>query len=136
MENTHHPSACCTWRYGRVGALLLAVFSLSLSAHAGCMDPPEPYVDWSGCNKSGMNLAGANLRRANLEHTNLKDANLAGADMRGAYMWSTYLWGANLRKANLRDAETQGAYLKESYLTGAIWKDGRVCGPDSVDGCY
>jgi hypothetical protein len=105
------------------------------SASAGCNDPPEPYVDWSGCDKRGLDLKGANLRRANLEHTNLMGADLSGANLSGAYMWSTYFWGANLRGANFRDAETRGAYLKESDLTGAIWADGRVCAPASVDVC-
>lgn len=105
-------------------------------ATAGCNDPPEPYVDWGGCNKEGTDLAGAKLFHANLEHTNLKDANLTGADLRGAYMWSTYLWGANLSNANLMEAETQGAYLKESIIEGAVWQDGRVCAQGSVDGCY
>ncbi|MEW6677100.1 MAG: pentapeptide repeat-containing protein [Pseudomonadota bacterium] len=110
--------------------------SMPVPALAGCNDPPEPYVDWSGCDKRGMDLKSANLRRANLEHTNLMGADLSGADLSGAYMWSTYFWGANLRGTNFRDAETRGAYLKESYLAGAIWQDGRICGPASVDSCH
>lgn len=113
-----------------------AMLHMADPARAGCYDPPEPFVDWSGCNKQGAELAGANLLRANLEHANLQDADLSGANMRGAYMWSTYLWGANLSNTNLMEAETQGAYLKESVLDGAVWQDGRVCGKGSIDSCY
>jgi len=119
-----------------IPSLNAAVLGISCCAHAGCYDPPEPYVDWSGCDKRGMVLAGANLRRANLEHTNFQDADLSGADMRGAYMWSTYLWGANLRAANLQGANTRGAYFKESFLDSTIWEDGRVCAQGSVDACH
>ena len=123
-------------RHPFLASLGMSLCVVTLDGRAGCYDPPEPYVDWSGCDKRGMQLAGANLRQANLEHTNLQDADLSGADLRGAYMWSTYLWGANLTGANLTRAETQGAYLKECQLGNAVWKDGRVCAPGSVDGCY
>lgn len=112
------------------------IMAMAGYTHAGCYDPPEPFVDWSGCDKRGAALAGIDLHNANLEHTNLQDADLSGANLRGAYMYSTYLWGANLRGANLQGASTLGAYLRESQLDKAVWADGRICGPGSTGGCY
>ena len=60
-------------------ALALSLVLWPAAAEAACSDPPAPYVDWIGCDKSGADLSNANLRNADLTGANLTGANLSGA---------------------------------------------------------
>jgi uncharacterized protein YjbI with pentapeptide repeats len=42
---------------------------------------------------------------------------------------------AKLEGANFEGADLDGANLSSADLGGAIWVDGRICGPASVGAC-
>jgi hypothetical protein len=130
-----------------------------------CNAKPAPQVNWSHCHFEGATLTrapltgatlntthfvgaaldgarleGSDLRYADLSGANLKEANLSGALLTGAMLRSAILTGADLSDAdlsytNLLGAELTGATLTRTRLGRAIWTDGRVCAPDSVDTC-
>ncbi len=132
-------------------AFAAAAFVKMHAAHAACDDPPKPKVNWQGCDKSkanlqgdanlsGPNLAGANLSGTNLEAARLMLANLRRANLQRANLRRAKMEGADLRGADLRGADLRNAYLADNkwegaYLTGAIWTDGRKCGPNSIGRC-
>jgi hypothetical protein len=130
-----------------------------------CGDPAKPGVNWRNCKKEGVllansrlsrailnstNLSGANLSsadlvEADLSYANLTLANLSAADLRNAKLMGAGLRNANLSNANLsnanlsfadlRGADLSNANLKGAKLDKAIWVDGTVCAPGSLDGC-
>jgi uncharacterized protein YjbI with pentapeptide repeats len=91
--------------------------------------PPQPAVQWSGCDLSGADLssatlsnsdlAGANLTGANLASAALDTVNLNGADLAGATVTSADLDWADLTGANLTSADLHGAFLNWAKLTSS-----------------
>ena len=128
-----------------------AILAQPDAAHAACEDPPTAKVNWQGCDKSkanlqneanfsGPNLAGANLSGTQLEAARLMRANLQGANLQGANLRRAKLEGADFQGADLRGADLKDAYLADNkwdgaHLTGALWIDGRKCGPNSIGKC-
>ena len=89
----------------------------------------------SGKNLSGLKLVGINLSRCNLKGVDLRRANLERADMGESNLERANLSGANLKMANLRLSGMIGVKLENADLSGAIWRDGRVCAPASIGQC-
>ncbi len=131
-----------------------------LIPRADCAAPAAAEVPWQGCDKRWAALAGADLRGARLEgvrldaadlrQADLRYANLTGASLRGANLSGARLIGADLTKADLTGADLSEAVLDYATLSGAhlsgvrlsrtrlgkaVWPDGRLCAPQSVDGC-
>lgn len=132
----------------------------SLVGQTNCAAPPAAAVAWQGCDKrsaklAGVNLKGARLDRAHLDAADLRQAdlsyaNLNGASLRGANLSGALLIGADLKGADLTGADLSAAVLEYATLAGAlmtgarlagtrlgkaVWPDGRVCAPQSVDAC-
>jgi hypothetical protein len=91
--------------------------------------------DLSGKNLSGLQLVGINLSKCNLKGADLHNANLERADLGESELDRADLSGANLKMVNLRASGMTATNLERAILDGAIWKDGRVCPPDSVGKC-
>ncbi len=131
-----------------------------LTARVDCAASPLAGVAWQGCDKRRADLTGAqlkganlararldgaglrgavldyaNLQRASLRGVDLSHANLVGADLAGADLTGADLSGAVLDYANLRDALVEGTRFAGTRLGKATWTDGRLCAPQSVDGC-
>jgi Pentapeptide repeats (8 copies) len=106
-----------TYRHAAWGLLL--AFAVTSTAHAACIDPPMPKVDWVSCDKHGTNLTGARLEGANLTYADLTGARLEGANLSGARLTDAYLSRANLTSANLSGARLDGAELTGARLEGA-----------------
>ena len=124
-----------------------------------CAVAPAPGVFLEGCRLTGAQMTGAALTGARLANTALNRARLSGADLSRAVLRYADLSGADLSYANLVDADLKGANLRHADLTntdlsgadlghadlggamlggtllqqvnldGAIWTDGRRCGP-------
>jgi len=113
---------------------------------ADCSRPPQPNINWEGCDKSGYllvggDLSGASLTRvkfvgANLAHTDFSGALLEGADLRKAVLQYAHLSNAQLQGADLRGALLDGAEMAGAELGNAIWIDGRICKRGSKGRCY
>lgn len=126
----------------------LAVFVLTLfaalPAAADCTDPPDPGVNWQGCNFNGLTLTeldleGGRLREASFLRSDISDSNLrdiegykarfVSAKLRNVDFESAQLaradftkadmTGANLTEADLRNARLYQTILREADLTGA-----------------
>lgn len=95
----------------------------------------SPARDLSGRDMSGLKLSGVSLVRTNLKGTNLSRANLERADLEEANLERTNLADADLRMANLRLCGINATNFERAVLDGAIWKDGRICGPGSIGEC-
>ena len=135
------------------------------SGRADCAAPAAERVNWSNCKLPGLvadqaNLRGALVRNMDLTAAHLVAANLIGADLaytllnladlRRADLSNARMTGAGLRSADLRGARLAGADMSyadlsaarlesaefsETRFDNAIWVDGRVCKPGSVDRC-
>ena len=131
-----------------------------LIPQADCFAPAAPEVTWQGCDKRWAALAGVDLKGARLDgvrldaadlrRADLSYANLGAASLRGANLSGARLIGADLSKADLTGADLSEAVLDYATLTGvhmsgvrffrtrlgkAVWPDGRICAPQSVDVC-
>lgn len=131
-----------------------------LIPRADCSAPPAAEVAWQGCDKRSAGLAGVDLKGARLDgvrldaadlsHADLSYADLTAASLRGANLRGARLIGANLSKVDLTGADLTEAVLDYATLTGAhmsgirllrtrlgkaVWPDGRVCAPQSIDVC-
>lgn len=132
---------------------------------ADCEAPAAERVNWNNCKLPGLvaehaNLRGAQARNmdltaarlvasnlisadlaytslnlADLRRTNLSNARLTGTGLRGADLRGTQLSGADLSYADLREAHLEGAEFSQTRFDNAIWVDGRICKPGSVDRC-
>ena len=127
---------------------------------ADCSSPPAAEVAWQGCDKrwaalggvdlrgarlDGVRLDAADLSQADLSYANLSGASLRGANLRGASLIGadlsrTDLTGADLSQAildyaTLTDAHMAGVRLSGTRIGKAVWPDGRLCAPQSVDVC-
>jgi hypothetical protein len=130
-----------------------------------CAAVPAPGVDWRDCRFAafaapgaelqgvilsnavlpGARLQGtvlregdlrfADLQGADLNYADLRSATLKGADLRGADLTYADLRGADLSFADLRQARLGGARLEGALLHGALWIDGRTCGPATLGTC-
>jgi len=89
----------------------------------------------SGRNLSGLKLIGMDLSKCNLKGADLRHADLERADLGESNLERADLSGANLKMANLRLSGMTGVNLDNTDLSGAIWKDSRVCAPASVGQC-
>ena len=88
-------------------------------------------ANFTKANLYKADLSHAKLNMANFSNANLMVANLIGADLR-----FTNFRGADLRGADLRGAKMDLIRLdKDTKLTGAIWKNGKVCGAGSFGEC-
>lgn len=135
------------------------------AAQADCAAAPAERVNWNNCKLPGYeaeqaNLRGVQARNADLTAARLVAANLIGADLayttlnladlrradtRNARMTGAglqradlrgaQLAGADLSYADLREARLEGAVLSQTRFDHALWIDGTVCGPGSVDRC-
>lgn len=111
-------------RWFRPVSLALGLALSPALAHADCVDPPGPGVDWTRCyfderNFSGVNLAGARLKDATFSRGILTDANLSGADASRAKFIHADLQGARFDGAKLREADFTNAILRDASLQGA-----------------
>lgn len=131
-----------------------------LIPRADCAASASAEVSWQGCDKRWAVLAGADLRDARLDgvrldgadlrRADLRYANLRGASLRGVNLGGAKLIGADLTKADLTGADLSEAVLDYATLSGAhlsgvrlfrtrfgkaVWPDGRLCAPQSVDVC-
>jgi len=89
-----------------------------------CSEPPQPFVNWSGCilkekNLENVNLTFANLTGANFEGANLQNAILTHANLVNADLSSTNLQNATITFANLHSVKLSNANLKNSDLSYA-----------------
>jgi len=99
-----------------------------------CSEPPQPFVNWSGCvlkgknlenvnlkfaNLTGVNLEGANLQNAILTHANLVNANLSSTNLENAIIAHANLHSIDLSNANLKNSELSHANLQNAKLTSA-----------------
>lgn len=135
------------------------------SERADCNAPAAERVNWSNCRLPGLvadqaNLRGALARNMDLTAAHLVAVNLIGADLaytllniadlrradlsnarmtgvglRGADLRGARLSGTDLSYADLSEARLEGAELSETRFDNAIWIDGRVCKPGSVNRC-
>lgn len=136
-----------------------------LAERADCAAPAAAGVNWNNCKLPGYEAAQANLRGAlarnvdftaaqlvavnfigadlaytslnlaDLRRTDLSNARMTGADLRRADLRGARLAGADMSYADLREARLDGAMLSETRFDNALWVDGRVCRPGSVDRC-
>lgn len=86
-------------------------------------------------NLIGADLAYTSLNLADLRRADLSNARLTGAGLRGADLRGARLAGTDLSYADLREAKMENVELSETRFDNAIWVDGRVCRPGSVDRC-
>jgi len=89
---------------------------LTEKAVSNCENPPQPHVNWSGCQIEGTDLFGAKLMFANLTNINLFQSNLQNADLSHAILENANLSEANLKDAILLGANLNGADLSETNL--------------------
>jgi len=68
----------------------------------------------------GCDLYRANFNRLDLSGVDLRKANLGFA---------------TFRQATLYLADLEGADVRGTDFTGALWTDGRICGPGSIGIC-
>ena len=80
-------------------------------------------------------LDGAVMRAANLEDADFPGARLVGADLGEAVIGRTDFYAADLRRANLKGARLKKVKFQGCSLIGATWKDGSVCGYNSLGRC-
>ena len=86
--------------------------------------------DFSGQDLSRANYAGASFTNVEAVGTNFKGVDLSRASMTNVDFSNADLRGANLAGAQMTNVDWDGA-----LLDGAIWVDGRRCGPSSVGRC-
>jgi len=97
-----------------------------------CSDPPQPFVNWSGCilkeknlenvnlkfaNLTGANMEGSNLQNAVLTHANLENADLSSTNLQNAILGHANLLGVKLSNANLKNSELSYANLQNAKLS-------------------
>ena len=148
-----------------LGAVIYFYRPVSQDQGLNCAGAPAPNINWSNCAMDGARLQGADLGGAKLNSTKLTGADLSAsrlsgadlsyaalslADLQGADLRRANMTGANLRRANLTGAKLDEADLSYADLTGAdlsgadlsrvklgnaIWPDGTLCAPASVEVC-
>ena len=136
-----------------------------LVEHADCAAPAAAGVNWDNCklpgyeaaqadlhgasarnvdftgaqlvaaNFIGADLAYTSLNLADLRRTDLSNARMTGADLRRADLRGARLAGTDMSYADLREARLEGVTLSETRFDNALWVDGRICRPGSVDRC-
>ena len=84
-----------------------------------CSRPPQPKVNWAGCDFSETEIINANLKFANLTNTKFAGANLENSDLSHANMENADLTLANLENADLSGATFVRAEFPSAYLRGA-----------------
>jgi len=84
-----------------------------------CSEPPQPKVNWFGCNFSKANLENVDLRFANLSNTNFEGANLQNADLSYANLQKAKLTNSNIQNAKLQSAKLQNSDFSNSDLKNA-----------------
>lgn len=87
-------------------------------------------TDISGQDLSRGNYAGASFTNVEAVGTNFK-----GVDLSKAVMTNVDLSKADLRGANLSGGQMTNVDWEGALLDGAIWMDGRRCGPASIGRC-
>jgi len=107
-------------------------------------------ADLTGTNLTTTILEGTNLNWTNLTGKVLTKTKLRGAKLRQAYLIKADLTKADLSHANMTMADLTGAILKgadlynvilvgtklsNADLSGATWKDGRICAEGSIGEC-
>ena len=130
-----------------LAAFLPAFLAAALTAApalADCTDPPDPEVNWQGCNFNGLTLTELNLEGARLREASFLRADISGSNLRGiegykmrmvsakarevdfegaalprADFTKADLTGANLAGADLRNARLYQTVLRDANLTGA-----------------
>jgi len=132
---------------------------------ADCTAIAAPGVNWNNCQLPGVQILNQDFTSANMNSTNLQNANLFGgvfrdtemsyanlsqANLQYAKLEGTKLKGANLRRstlgnaslvnvdmsyANLTDAKLDNVSFNNVKLDNAIWIDGQLCAPGSIDHC-
>ena len=148
-----------------LGVLAFRFTPALLTEHADCAAPAAAGVNWNNCRLPGYEAAQANLRGASarnvdftaaqlvavnfigadlaytslnladLRRTDLSNARMTGADLRRADLRGARLAGADMSYADLREARLEGVTLSQTRFDNALWIDGRVCRPGSVDRC-
>lgn len=108
--------------------LALALFAAP-PAWADCTDPPDPGVNWQGCNFNGLtltelNLEGGRLREASFLRSDISGSNLSGiegykARFVNATVQNVDFTGAQLARADFTKADLTGANLSETDLRNA-----------------
>jgi len=84
-----------------------------------CSRPPQPKVNWAGCDFSETEIINANLKFANLTNTKFAGANLENSDLSHANMENANLTLANLENTDLSHANLAHADLSHSNLVNA-----------------
>ncbi len=132
--------------------LLAAAIPLTMSrtAHAECIDPPRPGVDWKRCDFSerdfsNSNLAGAAMRETRFIRSILKGVNFSGVKAHRAKFITADLTGANFDGARItevdftkailvnvsfRNADLRRARLFRANLRGAVLTGAKIRGAD------
>lgn len=148
-----------------LAAVFFVVTPETPSARADCNAPAAERVNWSNCRLPGLAAEQANLRGAlarnmdltaarlvaanligadlaytllnlaDLRRADLSNARMTGAGLRGADLRGARLSGTDLSYADLSEARLDSAALSETRFDHAIWIDGRVCKPGSVNSC-
>ncbi len=84
---------------------------------------------------SGQDLSRGNYAGASFTNVEAVGVNFRGVDLSRAVMTNMDLSNADLRGANLAGAQMTNVDWEGALLDGAIWVDGRRCGPSSVGRC-
>nr|WP_295769111.1 pentapeptide repeat-containing protein [Rhodoferax sp.] len=84
---------------------------------------------------SGQDLSRGNYAGASFTNVEAVGVNFRGVDLSRAVMTNMDLSKADLRGANLVGAQMTNVEWNGALLDGAIWVDGRRCGPASLGRC-
>jgi uncharacterized protein YjbI with pentapeptide repeats len=97
--------------------------------------------DYNRVLKGNKNLAGIRIEAADLSGRDLRGADFRGAELEKVNFQNADLRNANFQNADLEEADLKGAKIEGTNFSRAeleytIWTDGRVCGEDSIGGCW
>lgn len=91
-----------------------------------CEGPPEPNVNWSGCNFPFEELSGANLENANLANSNLLGINLSESNLVNADLSGSNLVFSNFKNSNLVNVEIISSKLFHADISNSDLRDSNL----------
>lgn len=121
--------------------ILAAIMILTAGAVIAKANDDFCKADFDRLLKGDKNLVNTKLEGVNLKGMDLSNRNFSGADLENANLENTDLTNsifkdADLESVNLKGAKITGTVFKGAELEFATWVDGRVCGEDSLGGCW
>ena len=107
--------------------LSLAAFGMTLfaalPAWADCTDPPDPGVNWQGCNFNGLTLTELNLVGGRLREASFLRSDISGSDLREIEGYKARFVSAKLRNVDFEAAQLARADFTKADMTGANLTD-------------